>query len=610
MNDHTIDVQKEKGEREIENQFIKTSGNRISSWFANTKNQSIKYDKITDNDSTDGISVDVIIIGGGIAGLTTAYLLSKMNKTIAVVEDGFIASGETSRTTAHITHALDDRYYNIERIHGIEGARIVAESHTKAIELVESIVNEEKIDCEFERLSGYLFLDPTGNINSLHKEIDATHKAGIKETEIIQRAPLTSFNTGPCIKFPNQAQFHPLKYLQGLAEAIILNGGKIFTETHAEEIKSNSITTSEGHSINAKKIIIATNAPIIDKVSKIYEKQEAYRTYVIGAKIKKNLIPKALYWDTGNHNSDNAVYPYHYVRIQTIEDNNSDYDILIVGGEDHKTGNAFDIDKRYANLESWTRERFPIEDIEYRWSGQVMEPKDSMAFIGKNPSNQNNNNNSNNNTFIATGDSGNGITHGTIAGIILADLIMERENSWSSLYDPSRKIKTNFSNKQEQEQKDEKEKEKPVKETKDEEKYSSSTNESENTSRKLITQLSNGEGTIIEDNNDNENNNNQGNPLAVYKDNNGNLHIYSAVCTHMGCTLTWNQSELSFDCPCHGSRFSAESGKVINAPANQNWKKNKLNLAGCYYPSILSILVLKNKYNYLLYFGFKGASII
>src|SRR5918999_2702531 len=187
-------------------------------------------------------------------------------------EDGYIGSGETGRTTAHITHALDDRYYDLEQTHGVQGARIAAESHTAAINLIESLIKEEKIDCDFERLDGFLFLDPSDKKESLDRELQATHRAGIRETEIMERSPLDFFNAAPCIRFPTQAQFQPLKYLRGLCQATIGNGGRIFTQTHAQEIKSNSIKTSDGYIVEARNIVIATNAPIIDVTSKIYDK--------------------------------------------------------------------------------------------------------------------------------------------------------------------------------------------------------------------------------------------------------------------------------------------------------------------------------------------------
>lgn len=376
--------------------------------------------------------MDVVIVGGGIAGMTTAYLLVRASKSVALVDDGNLGSGETGRTTAHITHALDDRYYNIEKIHGKRGARIAAASHTAAIDLIERIVSKEGIDCDFHRLDGYLFLDPTDRKKSLNDELEATHRAGIGETELLDRVPLESFNIGQCIRFPHQAQFQPLKYLAGIARAIKQSGGQVYTGTHAQEVNSNGIKTKDGFKIAAKKIVVATNAPIIDKISKIYGKQIAYRTYVIAGRIRKGSVPQALYWDTGNHRSKNAVTPYHYVRVQDMEER--DYDLLIVGGEDHETGNASDSEKRYSTLESWAKRRFPIEAIEYRWSGQVLEPRDSVAFIGRNPKDRRRN------IFIATGDSGNGITHGTIAGIILSDLILGKKNEWAELYDPARRL--------------------------------------------------------------------------------------------------------------------------------------------------------------------------
>jgi glycine/D-amino acid oxidase-like deaminating enzyme len=401
----------------------KTAGRRESSWFANAG--SLRFQKLNRD-----ISTDIVIVGGGIAGMTTAYLLARAGKSIALVDDGNLGSGETGRTTAHITHALDDRYYHIEKVHGKKGARAAAASHTAAIDLVELIVREEGIECDFGRIDGYLFLDSTDRIKSLNDELEATHRAGIAGTELVDRAPLNSFDTGPCIRFPDQGQFQPLKYLAGLAQATMRKGGQIYTETHAQDIMSTGIKTTGGHRVGAKKVVVATNAPIIDKISKIYDKQIAYRTYAIGARIKKGSVPKALYWDTGNHKSKNSVPPYHYVRVQEMED--KDYDLLVVGGEDHETGNANDMDRRYSTLESWAKKRFPIEELEYRWSGQVLEPKDSLAFIGRNPRDERRN------IFIATGDSGNGITHGTIAGIILTDLILGKRNEWAKLYDPAR----------------------------------------------------------------------------------------------------------------------------------------------------------------------------
>src|ERR687898_634756 len=540
-----------------------TSGKNESLWYTDIKEPIIRSNRLMDDvHSSVREPVDVVVVGGGIAGLTTAYLLSKSDKKVVVIEDGFIGSGETGRTTAHITHALDDRYYNLEQKHGLDGVRTAADSHTTAINCIESIVKQENIDCDFERLDGFLFLDPTDRKESLEKELEAIQRAGIATTEIIGKAPLQSFDTGPCIRFPNQAQFQPLKYLKGLYYCIIRNGGQIFTETHVQEVNSDSIKTTDGFTLKARNIVIATIAPIINETSKIYDTQDAYRTYVIAARIKKGAVPTALYWDTGDQKSDNLVAPYHYIRIQKTDSiGNNNYDLLIVGGEDHQTGNFSsddEIEKRYSRLESWAKDRFPIEAIEYRWSGQVMEPQDSIAFIGHNPGDNRNN------IYIATGDSGNGITHGTIAGILLTDLILGKSNPWTALYDPSRKprkVPGTISEEGGEAQSQEAEKPTDQDEQENDQKKSSSKSEEKMVS---LENLKERQGIVLE-----------GEKIAAYKDHKGQLHTYSAVCTHLGCTVTWNNSEKSFDCPCHGSRFSS-SGTVINGPANTALKNKQV----------------------------------
>jgi glycine/D-amino acid oxidase-like deaminating enzyme/nitrite reductase/ring-hydroxylating ferredoxin subunit len=484
------------------------------------------------------ISVDTVIVGGGIAGMTTAYLLSKAGKKVAVVDDGSIGSGETGRTTAHITAALDDRYYEIEKLHGKKGASIAAASHNGAIEMIETIIRNERIDCDFERLDGYLFLDPTDKRKSIKDELAATRRAGLS-TEIVA-PPLKSFSGAPCLRFADQGQFQPLKYLEGLANAVAKNGSFVFTQTHVEAVNATGIRTTDGYVARARKIVVATNAPIVDKISKMYDKQDAYKTYVVGARIRKGSVQKALYWDTGNKKAGNLVPPYHYARIQELSED-PNYDLLIVGGEDHKTGEAFDTEKRYQALESWARDHFPIEAIAYRWSGQVMEPKDSMAFIGRNPRDKRKN------VFIATGDSGNGMTHGTIAGMILSDMIMGRKNKWARLYNPSRRIQS-----------------KSKKGGEDKEDSYSPTKINLAKAKAEAAKLGRAEGMVAEIKGKD--------PMAFYKDKSGNLHSLSAVCTHLGCTVSWNNSEKAFECGCHGSRFSY-GGKVINGPANDNLEK-------------------------------------
>jgi glycine/D-amino acid oxidase-like deaminating enzyme/nitrite reductase/ring-hydroxylating ferredoxin subunit len=514
------------------------SGTTVSIWMKTAEVP--EFSKLTED-----IRADVCIVGAGISGLTTAYLLAREGKSVVVLEDGEIISGETERTTAHLSNALDDRYFEIERLHGSEGARLACESHTKAIDKIEEIIAAENIDCDFERLDGYLFIPHGEPIDILNRELEATHRVGLTNVQLVERAPISTFDTGPALRFPRQGQFHPLKYLIGLVRAIVRDGGKIFTYTHVDNIEGGdtaTITTSNGSTVTANAVVVATNTPVNDKVT-IHTKQAPYRTYVIGARIPTNSIPKALYWDT--------LDPYHYVRLQKVEASNApggNYDLLIIGGEDHKTGQADDIEERYDRLEAWARERFPmIETIQYRWSGQVMEPVDYMAFIGPNPLDSSN-------VYIATGDSGHGMTHGTIAGILLTDLIQGRANAWTTLYDPSRVTLRSASE--------------FAKENLNV--AAQYTDWITGGDVKSIGDIAPGAGAVLRDGLT---------KVAAYRDENGQVYQCSAVCTHLGCVVDWNHSEKTWDCPCHGSRFDPY-GKVVNGPAINDLEKVEFKASG------------------------------
>jgi glycine/D-amino acid oxidase-like deaminating enzyme/nitrite reductase/ring-hydroxylating ferredoxin subunit len=477
-------------------------------------------------------TADVCIVGAGIAGLTTAYLLAREGRSVVVLDDGPAAGGETARTTAHLSNALDDRYVNLERIHGERGARLAAASHTAAIERIERIVNEEGIDCDFERVDGYLFVPPGEPTNQLGEELRAAHRAGLEDVEYVERVPYDGYNFGAALRFPRQGQFHILKYLSGVAAAFRRAGGRLYTGTRAVEFEGGEtahVKTSDGHLVTAGALVVATNSPINDRVA-IHTKQAPYRTYVVGARVPAGKIPHLLYWDTPD--------PYHYVRLQRGSAEGGDYDVLIVGGEDHKTGQTESYAERFRRLEEWTRERFPaIESFEYRWSGQVMEPIDGLAYIGRNPLDAEN-------VYVATGDSGHGMTHGTIAGMLLTDLIQGRENEWATLYDPARVRASVESGKE-------------------------FLRENLNVAAQYVDHLTGGEVSSVE-----EVGPGTGAVLrrglthvAVFRDESGVLHERSAVCTHLGCVVAWNNLERSWDCPCHGSRFSPTDGHVLNGPA-------------------------------------------
>ncbi|HEY4596180.1 MAG TPA: FAD-dependent oxidoreductase [Thermoanaerobaculia bacterium] len=491
------------------------SGQRIPIWTA-------KRELPARGPLQGDLQADVCVIGAGISGLSTAYHLVRSGLSVVVLDDGPIGGGETGRTTAHLSNALDDRYSELERLFGQDGARHAARSHTAAIDRIEAIAAEEGIDCGFERLDGYLFVPPGESTEELDRELDAARRAGLTGVERVSRAPLPSFDTGPCLRFPRQGQMDPIPYLEGLARAVERGSGRVFTGTRAVRVEGGSaprVQTAAGPVVRAGSVVAATNAPILDElVTDVI--QAAYRTYAIAARIRKGAVPRALYWDTPD--------PYHYVRLAPGDE------LLIVGGEDHRTGQEDDGDERFRRLEAWTRERFPIQEVESRWSGQVLEPVDSLAFIGHAPT-------SAANLYIVTGDSGHGMTHGTIAGMLLTDLILGRGNEWEGLYSPARL------------------------------RYLS-TRDFYQENANILSQYADwitpaevdsaadirpGTGAIVR----------RGLVKhAIYRDESGRLHERTAVCPHLGCIVRWNSTEKTWDCPCHGSRFDVQ-GRVLNGPA-------------------------------------------
>ncbi len=474
------------------------------------------------------LSTDVCIVGAGLAGLTTAYFLAREGREVVVLDKGPVGGGNTGRTTAQLSNAFDDRYSELVRIHGEQKARLAAHSHTAAIAMIESISREEGIDCNFERVSGYLFAPPGSSQRILDEELEAAHQVGLTQVERVARAPLAEFDTLPCLHFPDQGQFDPLAYLNGLVVAIQKRGGHIYTGTPVEDIEDGQparVRTRSGATVTAGAVVVATNSPINDRVA-LHTKQAPYLSYVVAARVPRGSVPRALYWDTED--------PYHYVRVQTLDD--SDTELLLVGGEDHKTGQADDDDARYGRLEVWARERFPsMGEVVYRWSGQVYETLDGLAYIGRNPGDEA--------VYVVTGDSGMGMTHSTVAGMLIRDLIVGKENAWALIYDPGRK---------------------PAKAA------GEFAKENLNVAAQYTDLVTPGESTP--DNIDPGAGAVVGfgpTKHAVYRDDSGTLHTHSAICPHLGCVVAWNSGEKTWDCPCHGSRFDAY-GQVLNGPAKSD----------------------------------------
>jgi len=474
------------------------------------------------------LDTDVCIVGGGIAGLTVAYQLARTGQRIVLLDARQPCSGETERTTAHLASALDDGFTHLESLHGVEGARLAAESHAAAIDYIEAVVRELKLDCEFRRVDGYLCLGPKDDASSLERELHAALRAGLT-VEMVDAAPVGTFQ-GPSLKFAAQAQLNPLRYLAGLAAAVTRLGGRIVSGARVIEVSGGDdgckVVTESGHTVRARAAVVATNTPINDRYV-IHTKQAAYRTYAMALELRDDSdAPDALLWDTEE--------PYHYVRRSLGADG---VQVVIVGGEDHKTGQDARPEHHWEQLEAWARAHFSgLGRVVSSWSGQVLEPSDGLAFIGPNPSDADN-------VYIVTGDSGHGLTHGTIAGMLLPELIAGREHPWATLYDPSRKslralpafAKENFNVAAQ---------------------YLKWVAPADVADERDIPR---GEGAVVR----------KGlRRIAVYRDEHGACQRVSAACPHLGAVVAWNAAEKTWDCPAHGSRFGTD-GQVVTGPSSR-----------------------------------------
>ncbi|HYW31873.1 MAG TPA: FAD-dependent oxidoreductase [Gemmatimonas sp.] len=483
--------------------------------------------------SGDATIVDVCVIGAGIAGLTTALELLRAGREVLVLDDGPLAGGETGRTTAHLATAFDDEYNVVESMHGHRTAQLLAESFRAGVDAIERNVREESIDCGFTRLDGWWVPSTDDASERLEAERDAAHRCGFPDVELVTQHPLAGTFPGPALRFPNQAQFHITRYMAGLAAAIDRLGGRIRTAAHVQHVddatgesRMCTVKLDDGRTVQARDVVVATNSPMIDRVV-MHTKQASYRTYVIAVRVRAGMVPPGLFWDTDD--------PYHYVRLLDGPLAAGAGDVLIVGGEDHKTGQSDDERVAFDRLEAWTRERFPCDDVVAKWSGQVMEPNDFLAYIGRNPGSER--------LWIVTGDSGNGMTHGTIAGLMLPTLMAGQEHPWESMYSPGRITLTPTS---------------AVEFLKENVNVAAQYAD-------LVTggdvddasAVPRGEGRILR----------QGaRKLAVHRGDDDRLTVRSAVCPHLGCIVQWNTAECTWDCPCHGSRFATD-GEVLNGPS-------------------------------------------
>ena len=489
-------------------------------WFASIKRPTFRA-------INRALSVDVLVVGAGVTGIVTAYLLKQAGLRVALVERRRLAERDTGHTTAHLTYVTDISLDELAKLYSREQAKATIDAGAFAIDEIERIARKEKIECEFSRVPGYLHAPLTGGQEDvrvrLKKDAKIANDFGF-EASYLDRVP---FMNRPGVRFANQAKFHPLKFLFPLAKKIHGGGSHVFEKSEVKKFDPDKKRArANGHWINYDRVVLATNNPLLGESSLIkgmifQMKLMLYSSYVIGAKIPRGSIPIASFWDTND--------PYQYLRV----DRHHDYDYAIFGGEDHKTGQVRNTQTCFRKVEKAFLQMLPLAKIDRHWSGQVIVTNDCLPFIGPNESDQ----------FIATGYNGNGFTFGVIAAAMARDWVTGVKNPWRDLFSPTRKKVRGGTWDYIRENKDYP--------------YYLIRDRLRAPEGKSLRAVKRGEGKILKLGRK---------KLAVYRDENGRVKKMSAVCTHMGCFVRWNQTEGTWDCPCHGSRFSAK-GKVLSGPA-------------------------------------------
>jgi glycine/D-amino acid oxidase-like deaminating enzyme/nitrite reductase/ring-hydroxylating ferredoxin subunit len=499
-------------------------GRPVSLWIATTPDTD--YPQLPEN-----LTVDVAVLGGGITGLATAYHLKQAGASVAVLEAGQIVKSVTGNTTAKITSLHSLVYDHLISQFDEEQARAYADAQEAAKERIASLVTELNIDCDFRRTSAYTYTLLDDEVSQIENEVRAAEKLGLP-VSFVERTELP-FAVKAAVKFDNQAQFHPRKYLLALAELIPGNGSFIFEETRAFDIEEGepcTIKTSRG-TIKAKSVVLATHFPYQDP-NIYFAAMHPMRSYVLGCRLN-GPVPQGMYVSVGT--------PHNSIRSNPYEGG----EIVMLGGEHHKTGQGGDTSDHYLHLEEWARANFDVQAVEFRWSTQDNNTVDKVPYIGRLSAGSKH-------LYVATGFGGWGMTNSHVAAMLLSDLILGRKNDWKDVFDPSR-----F---------------KPVTSAGD------FISENMNVAAEFMAdrvstpelddleKIPTGGGEVVKW---------KGERVALYKDEAGNLHACSATCTHMGCIVHWNSAEKSWDCPCHGSRFNYD-GKVIQGPANKDLEAKEL----------------------------------
>ena len=477
------------------------------------------------------IETDVVIVGAGLTGVTAAYLLRNSGLKVVVVEGRTMFTGTTAFTTAKVTAQHSSIYQKLISTFGEEKARLYYEANMDAKNFIELLVSQHNINCGYEKVDAYIFAETDDGMDTLKKEMEAYQTLGIKPSSLTKQTELP-FPVKSALKMENQGQFHPLEYLKVLIQKSVEKGVQFFEQSRAKTVSSDSIVEMmDGKKIKAKKILVCSHFPFNDGDGLYFARMHPERSYIVAAKAREN-DPKGMYI--------NAEKPTRSLRNALGPDGTR---YLLIGGEGHITGRyGGDTTENYEKLAMYGREQFHIESFDYRWSAQDLVTLDQLPYVGPMTS-------GNEDVLVATGYAKWGMTNSTVAARIMADNVLGKENPYAELYSPTRsKLKK--------------------------EDISSFTTNNASVAKEFIKgktekvdltldDLKAGTGDIGKV---------DGKKVGAYKDNTGKVYLVKPVCTHMGCDVAFNHAETSWDCPCHGSRFSY-TGDVLEGPAFEPLEK-------------------------------------
>ena len=467
----------------------------------------------------ENASADVAVLGGGIAGLTVALLLARGGASVALVDAGKVGQGVSGYSTAKVTSLHSLTYAELASSRGEDHAHVYGEANEAGLATVARLARELAIDCDFRRRPNFTFTESSDEVDQVREEAETAARLGLPSS-FVEETDLP-WDVAGAVRFEEQAEFHPCKYLVGIAQAIRGEGGQIYENTRAVDVRDGdpcTVRLENGRELRAGHVIVATHFPFLDR-SGFFARIHPERSYCLAVRIR-GAVPQGMYISTQGHS----------LRSQPAPD--GDGELLLVGGASHKVGQG-DEAGSYRQLEEYARERFDVTSVDYRWSTQDNIPLDSVPYVGKlAPFSKR--------VMVATGFRKWGFANGTAAAIILADAVKGREHPWAATFDSTRlgppgaaveflKENVNVGRRFFQDR----------------------------LQRGSAADIAPGEGAVVRDG---------ARQAAVHRDEHGALHALSARCTHLGCIVRWNGAERSWDCPCHGSRFGTD-GRVLQGPA-------------------------------------------